>query len=133
MFQTELGKIEMTFWRGRDVDDIRLGPAQKLIHVTKVLLNRKPLVELLGHERFTVAHAHDLAVLDDLNRRRVGVRDFAAPDDGNLKHVVLPAHNFGNSGVGPPPLKLSASSQAWSSISYCYSVSFSSTRATVAY
>jgi len=76
-------------WRG-DVHHVRPGVREQGGHVGEMLLDGEPLVQLARHQRLTVAHADDLAAVDALDLGRVGVRDLAAADDGDLKHGGRP-------------------------------------------
>ncbi len=77
---------EMAFGRRRDVHHVGTRNAQKLVQLAEMPFDRKPLEELLRHERLTIAHADDLAPLDPPDLRGVRVGDLPAPDDSYLKH-----------------------------------------------
>src|SRR6266852_7357088 len=87
-FQAKLGNGKMTLRRRRDVNDIRSGSSQELRQVAEICFYGKSLVELPCHQRFPVADSNHLAALDPLDLRRVGVCDFPASHNGNLKHLV---------------------------------------------
>ena len=131
MFEAEPGKFEVPFRRGCDVDNIRVRGAQHLGRVREVALDRKSIAELLGHQGLAIADGHDLAILKSLYLRHVGIGDFAASHNGNLKHTFHPARSFGKSAVIPPRSALLASSPAGSSISRCCNAFSSSKRAIV--
>ncbi len=43
-------------------------------------------VQLPRHQRFSIAHANDFAILDPLDLRGVRIRNFSATDDGDFQH-----------------------------------------------
>src|SRR5262245_20641370 len=122
-------KIEMALRGSSDVDNIRSSRGEKVRHVVKVLLNRKSVVQLPGHQGLTVTHPNDLTTVDFLNPKSVGIGNLAASHDGCLKHEVRLGRSFGNSASGPPRWTPLASSQAWPSTSRCCSGCPSSTHA----
>ena len=65
---------------------IRPGLLQKDIQIIERLLDPKPLLELLGHELFSVANSDNLAPRNPQDLRDVRVGDFAATNDGDFKH-----------------------------------------------
>src|SRR5216684_3116458 len=126
LLEAEFGNIEVTFGRCRYVDNVWSDLTQEFSQIGEVLFDREPFVELLGHQRLAVTHANDLTSFNPLDLRSVGISDLAASHNSNLKHADHPARNFGNNAAVPPQWALFASSQAWPSISHCYTVSSSS-------
>src|SRR5437867_2424481 len=95
-FEAALCQFVMTLRRCRDLNDIRLSPAQECIEVAIVAPHRVPVIKLPRHQRLTVTDPHDLTALDPQYLRSMRIRDLAAPDDGDFKHVVLRTCSFRN-------------------------------------
>src|ERR1700733_2309493 len=87
LLQTKSSDIEMTFRWSSDVNHVRAGLIQKLRQLGEAAFHREAVIELLSHQRLTIAHSNDLAVLDALDLQGVEVGDFAAADDGDFKHI----------------------------------------------
>src|SRR5260370_32016562 len=89
-------QIKVAGWRRSNVNNI--GPAftQQCVNVAEVPFDRKSLAELLRHQRFPVADPDDLATLNSLDLRGVGVGNLAASNDGNFKHCLLLAGRHRN-------------------------------------
>src|SRR6266446_2211015 len=95
-FQAKLGKFEMAFRRGGDVNNIWPGFTEKFCQVAKVPPDREPLVQLAGHQRLPVTDPNDLAPRNPLDLRGMRVCDPAASHNGNLKHVARSPCSIGN-------------------------------------
>ena len=111
------------------MNNVRPSGPQKFPEISVGLLNGKAVTQLLGHQRFAVTHCHDLAVLDSLDLRRMGIGDFAAPYDGNLKHCADHAQRSENNAAIRPLSEPWVPNLVSSSVSHCYIVSSSSMRA----
>ena len=131
VFEAEPSKFEVSFRRSRDVDNIRMRGAQHLPRISEVMLDGKPIAELLGHQGLAIADCYDLAILESQYLRHVGIGDFAASHNGNPKHAFHPACSFGKNDAIPPRWTLFAPSPAGSSIFRCYTASSSNMRAIV--
>ena len=71
------------------MNDVRLCIRQEFCDILIPTLDRKPVAELLGHQRLPIANTDDFASLNSLYLLRVRVCDLATPNDGNPKHVIL--------------------------------------------
>src|SRR6516165_3255309 len=131
MLKAQLGKFEVSGWGRRDMHNVRLCAAQKLFQLRKVLLDRESFTQLFGHQGLTVARCYNLAILNALYLRCMGIRDFPAPHNGNTKHSFRPDGSFRKSAAIPPSRRLAAPSLTGSSISRCYNWSSSNKRAIV--
>src|SRR5579862_5232007 len=101
VFEAEPSKFEVSFRGSCDVDNIRMSCAQHLRRVCEVALDGKSIAELLGHQRLAIAGCHDLAILKSLYLCHVGIGDFAASHNGDLKHAFHPAYSSGKSASSP--------------------------------
>src|SRR5262245_22541210 len=86
VFEAEAGDFEVAFRRGRNVDHVRPGLQHQLGQFGEAPFYPKPVGELPGHERLTVAYAHDLTSFHRQDLRRVSVGYLAASDNSDLKH-----------------------------------------------
>src|SRR5580704_744162 len=125
VLQTESCNIEMTFRWSCDVNNVRASRFQKFPKICKILLDRKTLVELPGHERFTVTDCNDFTSLYPLYLQSVGISNLAASHNGDFKHIVHPVCRLRCIAAFPPKWIPSASILTWSSISGCCNASSS--------
>jgi len=79
------------------VDDIGLRLGQHRFNIAEAALDLEAFAKLASHQLFAVTDGDDFAAFDALNLRRMRVGDFAATDDGDLKHVRLSFCNCRNS------------------------------------
>jgi hypothetical protein len=95
-FQTLFGYGKMALRRRRNMHHIRTSFIQKHVEIVKVTIYRKPLAKLPGHQFFPIANPHNAAVFDPLNRGGVGIGNFTAADNSNLKHDGFSPGSFRN-------------------------------------
>src|SRR6266403_6146843 len=89
-FKALFGELEMTWWRGCNVDHLRLSTAEHFLHISKAFGNVKALAQLFGHEQFLVADRDYLAIRNPMNRANVLIRYLSAPNYSYTKHRYLP-------------------------------------------
>ena len=63
-----------------------LASLRRVVTSLKYFLYGKSFLQLPRHQRFSIAHANDFAILDPLDLRGVRIRNFSATDDGDFQH-----------------------------------------------
>ncbi len=127
--QTLLTDLKMTCRRSCNMNHIRPGLVKKPLHVSAVSFDTESFSQLSSHQFFPVANPNNFAPANPLDLRRVRVRNLAAPDNANFKHVFLPPCNFRDTASGPLRWKLVGTSPKGAS-TFHWCIGFpSSTRA----
>src|SRR5579859_35317 len=130
MLEAGLGNLKMAF-RGRGhVDDVRLCFPDQGCQIVEGSFNGESLAELPGHQRFGIASADKLASRNPQQLRGMRIRDLAATDYGDSKHLILCLCRPGNICVTLRSSELSESNRAPLLLCDCYTASFSNKRAT---
>src|SRR5438552_2531066 len=73
--------------RSGHVSNVGPGLLHHFLHAAEEAFDMKPLAKLFRHEQFLVAGANNVAPVNASDRPSMDVRDFAASDYPNFKHV----------------------------------------------
>jgi hypothetical protein len=71
----------MTLWWGSDVDHIRPGFVEKLLHICEICRGTQPLLQLLGHQFLSIAHTDNLSSRNKADLLRMPVGNLSASNN----------------------------------------------------
>src|SRR5438105_1053003 len=92
--KTFSSQLKMAGRRSCDVNHIRVGGFEQFTYVVETLLYPETFLELLCHEGFPITNADNFTAANPTDLGCMGIGDFAATDDCDLKHVRPCAGNF---------------------------------------